>query len=173
MNAANLLNKVQNFVNEINRVLGIIAASTIALIGLSTLTDAIGRDLGHPIAGAMEFNELLLVVVVFCGLGVAQHSRSHIAVEALTRILSKKDQLIVDLLTLILSCGITGVVVFGTIVQAWESSIIGQYKAGAASFPVYPSKIILAFGCSYLLLVLGIQICGALRQLLGHPRDRL
>ncbi len=164
-----MLITLTTWIDRANRVLTVIASSVIAFMCVSSLADAVGRSLRHPIFGLFELNELLLVAVVFFGLGAAQWTGSHIAVDVVSRSLPRRVRLVFETVTLALAFMITTVLAYGTTLQALRSWAIREYAAGAASFPLYWSKTVIPIGCAYLGFVLAVQLAGTINQLRGHP----
>ena len=69
-------------------VLGIAASAL--LLGLMTLTfsDVVARYLfDHPITGAFEITELLLLVLIFAGLPLVSHADEHVTMDFIDRML--------------------------------------------------------------------------------------
>ena len=95
-----MLITLTTWIDRANRVLTVIASSVIAFMCVSSLADAVGRSLRHPIFGLFELNELLLVAVVFLGLGAAQWTGSHIAVDVVSRSLPRRVRLVFETVTL-------------------------------------------------------------------------
>ncbi len=164
-----MLITLTTWVDRANRVLTVIASSVIAFICVSTLADTVGRGLRRPIYGLFELSELLLVAVVFFGLGAAQWTGSHVAVDVVSRSLSRRVGLVLEVVTLVLAIVITTVLAYGSTLQALRSWAIREFAAGAAAFPLYWSKTIIPIGCAYLGFVLAVQLAGRINHLRGHP----
>lgn len=164
-----MLIMLTTWVERANRVLTVIASSVIAFICVSTLADTVGRGLRKPIYGLFELSELLLVAVVFFGLGAAQWTRSHIAVDFVSRFLPRRAGLALEVVTLVLAIVITTLLAYGSTVYALRSWAIREFAAGAAAFPLYWSKTIIPIGCAYLSFVLAVQLAGTINQLRGRP----
>ena len=164
-----MLITLTTWVDRANRVLTVIASSVIAFICVSTLADTVGRGLRRPIYGLFELSELLLVAVVFFGLGAAQWKGSHVAVDVVSRFLPRRIGLLLEIATLVLALVITTVLAYGSTIYALRSWAIREFAAGAAAFPLYWSKTIIPIGCAYLGFVLVVQLAGRINDLRGHP----
>lgn len=66
----------------------LLTVASIGILGMMMLTaiDVIGRyAFGRPFQGAFELTELLLVVVIFCGLPLVSLDRAHIEIDLIER----------------------------------------------------------------------------------------
>ena len=156
-------------VERANLVLTIIASGLIAFVAVGTLLDAGGRYFSRPITGLYELSVLLFVALTFLAFGVVQWTRGNIAVDVAVRHLSPQARRILDIVTLTLAFILIAIASHGTIVQAAKSWAILEYEAGYAQFPLYPSKTVVAIGCTYLAFILLLQITGRILELLGAP----
>ena len=156
-------------VERANLVLTIMASGLIAFVSVGTLLDAGGRYFSRPITGLYELSVLLFVALTFLAFGVVQWTRTNISVDVAVRHLSPRAQRILDIVTLTLAFFLLAVASHGTIKQAVKSWSILEYEAGYAQFPLYPSKTVVAIGCTYLAFILLLQIAGRILELLGAP----
>ena len=156
-------------VERANLVLTIVASGLIAFVSVGTLLDAGGRYFSRPITGLYELSVLLFVALTFLAFGVVQWTRTNISVDVAVRHLSPRAQRILDIVTLTLAFFLLAVASHGTIKQAVKSWSILEYEAGYAQFPLYPSKTVVAIGCTYLAFILLLQIAGRILELFGAP----
>jgi TRAP-type C4-dicarboxylate transport system permease small subunit len=156
-------------VERANLVLTIVASGLIAVVSVGTLLDAGGRYFSRPITGLYELSVLLFVALTFLAFGVVQWTRGNIAVDVAVRHLPPQARRILDIVTLTLAFILIAIASHGTIVQAAKSWAILEYEAGYAQFPLYPSKTVVAIGCTYLAFILLLQITGRVLELLGAP----
>ncbi|MEW6335688.1 MAG: TRAP transporter small permease [Thermodesulfobacteriota bacterium] len=108
----------------------------------------LGRKAGHPVPGAFEASEQLMVIVFSFPLAEVGLRKNHIYFELVVRALSKKAQAILGLV----AQGV-GVLLFAPLTWkawqvAWRSSAIGEYRQGIIDFPIWPFRIALAIGLS-------------------------
>lgn len=90
----------------ISRLLGYIAAVILGFMMMLTVVDVFFRYiLNAPLTGAIEVSELLMVVLVFPALGWIAIERSHIRVDLLVSRWPKRVQMIVEIITLLLTLG--------------------------------------------------------------------
>ena len=120
-----------------------------------TMLDVLSRHLLHrPIPGVIELNEVLMVGIVFLGLGMAQKEKSHIRAELFVSRLPPKLQRLFDIFALILSTCFWVVLLSQALPRAWESYLTGEYREGLIKFPVWPARWALAIG----LLIICLQL---------------
>ena len=165
--AGRLLAAVASGVDRANLVLTIVASGLIAFVAVGTLLDAGGRYFSRPITGLYELSVLLYVALTFLAFGVVQWTRRNIAVDVVVRHLNPRARRILDIVTLTLAFFLIAIASHGTIKQAAKSWSILEYEAGYAQFPLYPSKTVVAIGCTYLAFILLLQLAGRILELFG------
>jgi len=112
-----------------------------------TVMDVFGRYvLGKPLPGVIEFNEVLMVCVVFLGLGLSQKEKAQIRAELLISRLSSKWKKKFDLLALFISAIFWLVLLIPSLSKAWSSFVIGEYREGLIKFPIWPARWALVLG---------------------------
>lgn len=142
---------MQMWLNRTCAVLSGVAMLAMMIAGaadvIMTNLDIIGLQ-SRPVPGVNEFIGSMMVFSVFLAVSLAQARRSHIQVDIFTRLLPHFVQTGLRLL----QSGL-GVMVFGMI--AWfgwkvagHSVAIREFAAGLYDFPVWPSRIVLAFGAT-------------------------
>jgi len=120
-----------------------------------TVLDVFSRHiLGQAIAGVFELNEVLMVCIVFLGLGFAQKERSHIRAELFVSRLSPKWHHGFELFSFSLGFLFWTTLFIQSAAKAWDSFLIGEYKEGLIKFPLWPARWALAFGLFLLCLQL-------------------
>ena len=125
------------------------------LMVIITILDVLSRHLLHrPIPGVIELNEVLMVGIVFLGLGMAQKEKSHIRAELFVSRLSPKLRRLFDILALVFSTCFWVVLLSQALPRAWESYLTGEYREGLIKFPVWPARWALAIG----LLIICLQL---------------
>ncbi|MGE0314003.1 MAG: TRAP transporter small permease subunit [Lautropia sp.] len=106
------------------------------------------------IPGASEASVLLLVVLAYLGMAGAQARQSHFSADFLVQRLGPTARRRVQLLVLVLSLLFVLAVAWLTIASAWQSTLRGESSFGIVQFPIWPSRIAVAFGFS----LLGVQL---------------
>lgn len=107
-----------------------------------------GRKVGHPVPGAFEASEQLMVIVFSFPLAEVGLRKNHIYFELVVRALSKRVQAILGMV----AHG-AGVLLFAPLTWkawqvAWRSFGIGEYRQGIIDFPIWPFRVALAVGLS-------------------------
>lgn len=125
-----------------------------------------------PLPGHLEMSQLLIAAAVFLGLSYAQARRSHVGMDILINRLSAGPALVVDTITLALSCVAIAVIVW----YSWEGALhaleIGDVTP-TAGLPTWWSKIAVPIGGAVLCLRFIVQIIENIGRLatgaLVHP----
>lgn len=125
--------------------------ASLALLAIMVIgtADVIGTNIfGSPVPASLEIQEVLLVIIIFLGLGWAQQQREHIEVDLLTSLMSPSVRRKCELVVLL---GIT--FVFALIsMRSWSlaeiSWDIGETANSIIPFPIYPGKFLAAAGAS-------------------------
>lgn len=112
-----------------------------------TVMDVFGRYvLGNPLPGVIEFNEVLMVCVVFLGLGLSQKEKAQIRAELLISRLPSKWKKRFDLFALLISAAFWLVLLIPSTSKACSSFAIGEYREGLLKFPIWPARWALVLG---------------------------
>jgi TRAP-type C4-dicarboxylate transport system permease small subunit len=159
------------FIEGIERLLmriGILSGVSTLLIMLAVTVDVTGRFIfNHPIHGATELSELLLVAMVFFGLALTQQNRQNYAIDILTRHLPPSMQWVLSFLGFLFCLGIVVVLAWFGTRQALDAFDRGEVGIGIIPFPIWPARFILAAG----LWMLSLQfVCDILRHVTGSTR---
>jgi TRAP-type C4-dicarboxylate transport system permease small subunit len=108
-------------VSFVSRLLGYIAAVTLGFMMMLTVVDVFLRYIfDAPITGAIEISELMMVVLVFPALGWIAIERSHIRVDLVVTLLSRRVGLIVEIITLLLTLGTYGYITWQSMLESRE-----------------------------------------------------
>ncbi len=152
---ARSLQKVVVDIAAISNIIGVVAVSVMVLV---TVGDVIGRRFfSHPIVGSLEIVRFMMAVAIFLTIGYAQIHGDHISCDVLFRSLSRKIQLIVEKITLVLSLGLW-------LLIAWQlgKQAIGLWTSGESSMllriPTAPFYLIAGFGSGLLAVIILIQL---------------
>lgn len=158
---------------------GAIASLSILALAMLLTAEAISRSFFHTsIRGLYEIAELLIVVVVFLGIAQAEVARNHVRVTIVTDRIPTRIGSIVRGFALVLAGGFLGWMFVALTVKAWESFASQEFKVGLLNFPVWPSRVLVAFGIGLLVFVcvykgVGMLIAGIRpRQPLGDTDVR-
>jgi len=141
-------------------------AGAYVLFGMMLLTtcDVIGRYIFNlPITGAYEITEAMMVTLVFFFIGYTQASKAHVAVDLVVRLLPRKIEIIINILTQVTSLLMMLLVAWMSLVRWVELMGIREHTP-ILGIPISPFLLILALGCLVLCIELGKDIPGLLRK---------
>lgn len=145
-------------------------AAGLVLVGLLALTvaDITGRTVfNNPVPGTVEVTSLLLVVLVFLGLGHSEDLGDHITVDLLYVRSGKSLKLILDVFADILSVFVIAAMAF----QLYHFGL-RQQDAGAESpvleWAVWPFVMIAAAGSALYAVSIGFKL---ILRAMGEPVD--
>jgi TRAP-type C4-dicarboxylate transport system permease small subunit len=98
------------------------------LVGMTFLTcaDVVGRALGHPIFGSVEIVGFMATLAVVMAMPYTHQVQGHIGVEILVRLLSEKNQTIIDICTGIISLILFAVISWRMVVYAHTMQESGE-----------------------------------------------
>ncbi len=131
---------------------------------LLTTTDVIGRKFfSKTIPGTFELSEYLLVVFILFGAGYTQQVKGHVGVSFLTTKLSRRLQLLCQILTLSLSLFIVMILIW----QGWVEGIKERTVSDMLRIPQYPFRLLVPIGGFFLLLELLFDLFDSIIQLKG------
>ncbi|MEZ5851418.1 MAG: TRAP transporter small permease [Hyphomicrobiaceae bacterium] len=149
--------------------LGVVSGFATLVITIIVVVDVAGRAIfNSPLHSGVELSELLLVAMVFLGLGSAQQSRQNYAIDVASRHLPQWAQKLLELVGYAFCLGVVVLLAWPSQKQAFNSFARGEAGFGIVAFPLWPARFILAFG----LWVLAVQFtCDILRLLLGAPKS--
>lgn len=146
-----------------------------ALSGFATLAimvvvvlDVAGRALfNSPLPGGNEFSELLLVGMIFLGLAAAQQQRQHFAIEIAVQHLPPRARRYVEIAGWLVSLALVGLLGWLSAQQAWASMLKAEASYGTISFPIWPARMVLAFGLGLLAVQFAVDIVRRVRGRAG------
>ena len=141
----------------------IVSMANCFLMVVVTIVDVLCRHLlKQPVPGVIELNEVLMIGIVFLGLGVAQKEDSHIRAELFVSRLGPERRRYFDLISLIFSVGFWTIILVQAVPKAWESFLTGEYREGLIKFPIWPARWMLAAGVLVICLQLVSDIYNSL-----------
>jgi TRAP-type C4-dicarboxylate transport system permease small subunit len=161
------INLISSLYRAVRYAAGIAASCCIFVMVCTIVPDSIGRFFfSKPLHGTLELNMLLMSAIVFLGLAWTQSQRGHVRVEV---VISRTRPTIRNALNII--CWAIAFVLFlaitiGGTEEAINSVRIGENLWGVKKFPVWPGKILAAFGsgllCVQFLIDIGTEFLNVL-----------
>lgn len=153
------MNKLDDWMGRLSALLAMLAAvCTLVMMG-TMIADVANRILGNgSLAGAYEFAAMLLVMIIFLGFPYAERTETNVRVTLVT---SKVPPGVARVLRLV--GGVASAVVVSIFARAtWDQALVsldrGEFTQGIVDFPVWPTKLVVALGFTFLTVecVLGI-----------------
>lgn len=143
--------------------------NNIGMVFLSFLMLVITADVflriafNHPIRGANELAEFIMLLVVFLAIAYTQHLKSNISVNILYERFPRAAKVIIDVFVYLLCLGICGLIL-------WQAFVYHNYlsEIDRASLilkvPLAPFQLVMIVGFFMLCLVLIFDLIHALRK---------
>lgn len=154
--AINLINSVYKTVRY---AAGIAASCCIFVMVCTIVPDSIGRFFfSKPLYGTLELNMLLMSAIVFLGLAWTQSQRGHVRVEVLISRARPTLKSVLNIICWTIAFALFFGITIGGTEEAIHSVSIGENLWGVKKFPVWPGKILAAFGSGLLCVQLLIDI---------------
>lgn len=154
------MNALVNVVNKIDGILYKIAMFILVFTMLFSTTDTLLRYFANSqIPGGYEIvAEYMLPYMVFLSISYVFKEGGHIRVTMLTRLLSKKVQDGLMIMSHILSIILVVILTYASYVKTYEAYLIGEYSASVLAYPLWPAFAVLVFGYGILTLRLLVTL---------------
>lgn len=127
----------------------------ICLMGMMLLTcvDVVGRIFRHPVFGSVEIVAFMATMTVAFALPYTHKLGGHIGVELLVRMLPRKTQVVIDIIT-----GAVSLALFAII--TWRMGIYAHtmHQAGEVSMNLRLPEHLIVYGLSFCLLIASLTI---------------
>lgn len=150
-----MMNSIVSILTNFTKMLGVLAAFSILLIMIMVSADVFFRYVfNSPIMGAMEFSLMLMIAVIYLGLGYTEISDRHIVIDLFYKKLNLKYQRIITKINCIILLIISSILFWHSFADFLYSFRINEILPGMASFPKYPSKFCLSLGVLIYIFVL-------------------
>lgn len=145
---------------------GNIGALALLLLSFTVVISIIFRSMGRTVEGSAELAEVLLVLLVFLTCAYTQSKENHVAIELVVTMMPAKMRRLCHWLSLFVCLIVTAALCYGTLVEAYDSHRLGEYKFGTTHFPLWPAKLVISFGFFLLCLEFVLQLVSLT---LGRP----
>ena len=121
-------------------------AGAACLVGMMLLTcaDVVGRLFRHPILGSVELVTLMAALSVALALPYTHQVKGHIGVEILVRVLPARVQVVIDIITGLLSLALMGIITWRMILYAGTIGKSGEVSM-ELKLPIHWVIYIVAF----------------------------
>ena len=139
------------------------AALVLAGIMVMTFLDVVGRTFfGRALVGTVESVELLLGILVFCGLAITEINRRHIVVETFQNLFPRPARRLSEIVNSLLAVVVTGFLAWRLLVKTGEI-IDEQEYTQIWELPFWPTAVIMCVGICLFLLALIARLIEDLR----------
>ncbi len=151
------------WITSLNRILATTAGLLTAVITLIVCLDVASRALlNRSVSGASELAILLLIALVFLGFAGSEAKGENFSVTILVSHFGPRLRRAAFIVTQLISLAAIGLLAW----MSWRRGIAatesGEQSYGTITFPVWPSRLLIAFGLTMLALQL---VAGILRAI--------
>jgi TRAP-type transport system small permease protein len=128
-----------------------IAAAIILFLMFLVVADVAGRKLfNSPVDGAVEIASQTLPAIVFLTIAYVQRLREHVTIDLFTSRLPQPIQQSLDLFAIGVALAVMAIVTWKTVVFALASVAEQEYSMGIVEVPLWPARVLVAFGSALL-----------------------
>ncbi len=161
------LSKFDGWLGSVETIFNLIAAFSILFLMFFGVCNIVGRTLGFPIWGYVDFVEQAIAIFAFMGIAYCQRAGGHVRMDLALRGLKGRSLWTVEFLAILLSLIVVGILVYNGYTHFDRAFTKGDSTIDA-DLPVWPSKLIVPVALGLLWLRLLLQLFGFLR-LIGNP----
>ncbi|MEX1078011.1 MAG: TRAP transporter small permease [Homoserinimonas sp.] len=159
---------VRRTIDGISTVLAFLAVACIAFVLVAVVADVASRTFfGQSIGGVVEMSEVMMVIIVFLGLGYAERRGGHVSMTLLIRKLPSRAAAIVNAIAFLVVVVVLGWMMWVTGDRAIASVAAGEYRFGLVRVAVWPARIAIAVGLAVYLLEIILGMLDNFRTVYG------
>lgn len=164
-----MLGRLTRLIERTILALGVIGGILTFFIMILVLADVTGRAaFNSPVAGSTEAAVLLMIGLIFLGMPAAQQRGQNFRIAFLHDLLSGRALVALKVFNGLACTALTATLTYFTTKIAIGSIAAGEVSYGIVSFPVWPSRALIAFGLACLTLQFLID---TIRALTGSAPD--
>jgi TRAP-type C4-dicarboxylate transport system permease small subunit len=161
-------NALRRAVHGTTQVLAFLSVLCIVVMLVAIVADVTRRTLaGQAVAGVVELGEVIMVAIVFLGLGYAERRGAHVSMTLFVRRLPPRAAAIVNGAGLLLVVLVVGWMVYVTADRALASFEAKEFRFGLVRVPVWPARIAIAVGLAVYFLELLFRLVDDIRAARG------
>ena len=147
------MSNILKVVDRINRFAVYILSVLVLIVMITGVYEVSMRYLfNRPTSWVWEMNGLLLSVMVSLGGGYVLLRNSHVRVDIVYQMFSTRTKAIIDVATSVFTFSFLGVLLWQSVIMAYQSVQYLEHSQTAFRPPIYPFKIILCIGIVMFLL---------------------
>lgn len=130
-----------------------ISAIAVVVLAVATTADVLRRaTTGKSVPGVIEGTEVVLVFTVFLGLALTQRELGHVSTSVVTNRLPPSIAAVVSAFGLAVVSLFCVWLAEASIVKSVYSTQAGEYRYGLLQVPIWPGRIAVAVGTTFLAL---------------------
>jgi TRAP-type C4-dicarboxylate transport system permease small subunit len=156
------LNALKEWIQRLTLYVSYLGMVLLIPMMLLTTTDVMGRALwSRPIYGTVELSSYMLAIFILLGIAYTHQVKGHVRVTMLTSRLPRRANLALDLVTILLSMFIIGLI-------AWQGWVVGMEERAVSDMlrvPQRPFKLLVSVAAFLLWLELCIDLFATIKQL--------
>lgn len=139
----------------ITKLVFVIASVGLLITMVTVVLNVGGRGLfASPLLGTVEIVGMAGLLLVPFALVLTERNRAHIVVRMLISRLSQRLQILFAIFTFILSLGAVAMLVWGGVLQIWDSMVRPDMVTPVLRVPKAPLVSVLVVGCLFLFGIL-------------------
>jgi TRAP-type C4-dicarboxylate transport system permease small subunit len=164
--------RVWRGLERVTSFLGTVGTGCILALMILTTADVVLRYiLGIPLKGAYEISEILMLSSVFLGMAYTQLFHEHINADFLVSRLSKHTNLVTETVLLLPALLIYGLLAWQGAIFFMDSLRTGEYRWGLLRIPLWPARLMVPLGASFLCLRFIGEMVINFRKLLNWNKE--
>ena len=145
---------------------GLLAGVALLLSMIMVIVGVVARYiLNVAVIFVDEYTGYLLVIMTFMALGYTLRTEGHIRVDLLTRVLSEKTQLYLNLMACLITMALTVLLIVQTWHRAWSSYKLNSVSTSPLETPLFIPQVFIPVGFCFLLVALVSFTAKTFRQL--------
>jgi len=160
-----LVKMTEETIHKISKGAFWVSVTAVSVMMLIMVAEVIGRYfLRRPIKGSPELVEIVMLLVVFFGIGYATQKKSHVNVDLIVSLFKRRTRAILDSFLSFINMGVIVLMVWQFGARAWELFKNPGPSTTTWEIPLLPLIMIVEVGCFLLCLELIIEFFHNLSQ---------
>ncbi len=157
------LKRIFEFIRDYS---GVVAGLCGIGMTISIVIDVIGRNINMPIYWVTDISLILIVWLTFLAMGSTQAVRGHIRADFFITRFSPRGRAWFEAISWFFSFLFCLILFIAGVVSAVESVKMWEGSIGIVHFPIWPARIILAFGMLIICMQFIIDIIQELKRII-------
>jgi TRAP-type C4-dicarboxylate transport system permease small subunit len=151
---------------KVTKFFAVVSANITMLLMLYITADVVGRyGFNKPLPNSQAVAETLMVGLAFLGLAYVQAQKKNIYLDFLTNQLGPRGSALHEVISMLLSALVIGLIVWASASWVWESIVIKDSMQGSFPIPYYYSKTPMFIGAVLLLVQYLIDLAKSIAEL--------